>query len=514
MNRLQLFLALRKHRSLAEERAIDLERNKVAKWLIRVGEAFVVIYLLLGAIGFALAANDCRTLSAIEFLFCLSPFIILLDFFIRFIGQQTPSQIIKPYILLPIPKYTCIDFFIIGQMLNLSNLAWFVMIVPYCIMSVLFGYGFLPCVGILFVFWLMELCVSQFYLIVRTLINDTLLWWALPTGVILMALLPGCHFENTACIASDFSSFYDIGDFCLFYSGIGTGIESGNAWPYAVLIALTAVLFFINRKVQYGHIRAELSHTEKVVTVSRTDRLNFLDRLGETGIYLGLEIKTNLRNKNPRKSLIMGIGIIVLFSLIIIFTDVYDAYYMANFWCLYDFTIFGAMTLVGIMCYEGNFIDGLMVRRENILQILRAKYLFNCLMLLLPFILLLPTVISGKWSLLMVTSYGVFTAGFQFFLFFQLAVTNRTTRPLNTKFISKSGMENSSWQFIVEMFCLFVPVIFVSVIQALFNETIAYIVMLVIGVVFIATHRLWLRNIYNRFMKRRYGNMAGFRASR
>ncbi len=75
-------------------------------------------------------------------------------------------------------------------------------------------------------------------------------------------------------------------------------------------------------------------------------------------------------------------------------------------------------------------------------------------------------------------------------------------------------MENSSWQFIVEMFCLFIPVIFVSVIQALFNGTVAYIIMLAIGLVFIATHRLWLRNIYNRFMKRRYKNMAGFRASR
>ncbi len=514
MNRLELFRTLRKHRSLAEKRAIDLEKNKAAKWIIYLAEAFVAIYLLMGALGLAFAANECRTMSAIEFLFCLTPFIMLVDFFIRFIGQQTPSQIIKPYILLPIPKYTCIDFFILGQMLSVSNFAWFVMIVPYCIMSVLFGYGFLPCVGILFTFWVIELCVSQFYLIVRTLINDTLLWWALPIGVILIASLPGCHFENIGSIAGDFGSFYDFGDLCLFYGGIGAGIEGGRVWPYAVFTALTTVLFFINRKVQFGHIKAELSHTEKIVTVSRTDRLKFLNRLGETGIYLGLEIKTNLRNKNPRKSLIMGIGIIILFSLIIIFTDVYDSFYMANFWCLYDFTIFGAMTLVGIMCYEGNFIDGLMVRRENILQILRAKYLFNCLMLLLPFILLLPTVISGKWSLLMVVSYGVFTAGFQFFLFFQLAVTNRTTRPLNTKFISKNGMENSSWQFIVEMFCLFIPVIFVSVIQALFNGTVAYIIMLAIGLVFIATHRLWLRNIYNRFMKRRYKNMAGFRASR
>ncbi len=514
MNRLELFGALRKHRKLSEERAVDLEKNKAAKWAVRIAEAFFAIYMLLGAICFAMVANGLRTLSTIEFLFCLLPFVVLIDFFSRFIAQQTPAQIVKPYVLLPVPKYTCVDFFIFGQMLNLSNLAWFVMIVPYCLMSVLFGYGFMSCVGILFVFWVIELCVSQFYLITRTLINDTLLWWAMPIGVILVALLPGCHFGNSALLFSNPGEFFDFGDFCRFYGSIGTGIECGRVWPYVVVVAIATVLFFINRKVQFGHIKAELSHVEKTVTVSGTDKLGFLNRLGELGLYLGLEIKTNLRNKNPRKSLIMSVCIVCVFSLIVIFTDVYDAYYMTNFWCLYDFIIFGAMTLVGIMGYEGNFIDGLMVRRENILQILRAKYLFNCIMLLLPFILLLPTVISGKWSLLMVVSYGVFTAGFQFFLFFQLAVTNRTTRPLNTKFISKNGMENSSWQVMVELFGLLVPVIFVSVIQAVFSDTAAYIIMLVIGIAFIATHRLWLRNIYDRFMKRRYRNMDGFRASR
>ena len=514
MNLLELFKTLRKHRKLSEDRSVDLEKNKAAKWIVGVAGAITIVYLMLGAVCMSMIANETTTLSTIEFLFCAAPFIMTFDFFFRFMAQQTPSQIVKPYILLPIPKYTCVDFFMLGQMLNLSNLIWFVLIIPYCLMSVLFSFGFWPCIGILFIFWVIELCVSQFYIIVRTLINDTLLWWAMPICIFLIALLPGCHFEYASCIFSDFWKFYDFEDFCRFYGGMGTAVENGKAWPYLLVVAMTALLFFINRKIQFSHIKTELSRVEKTITVSGTNKLKFLDRLGELGLYLGLEIKTNWRNKNPRKSLIMGIVIICIFSLVIIFTDVYDEYYMANFWCLYDYTIFGAMTIVGIMCYEGNFIDGLMVRRENILQILRAKYWFNCLILLLPFLLLLPTVISGKWSLLMVISYGVFTAGFQFFLFFQLAVTNRVTRPLNTKFISKNGMENSYWQLVVEMFCLLVPVAFASFIQAIFGDTTTYIIMMVIGIAFIATHRLWLRNIYNRLMKKRYRNMEGFRASR
>ncbi|WP_347171549.1 DUF5687 family protein, partial [Phocaeicola dorei] len=42
----------------------------------------------------------------------------------------------------------------------------------------------------------------------------------------------------------------------------------------------------------------------------------------------------------------------------------------------------------------------------------------------------------------------------------------------------------------------------------------ACIIMMIIGLLLIATHNIWIKNIYNRFMKRRYENMEGFRDSR
>jgi len=515
MNKLWLFKELRRHRKLAEKRQFDLEKNKAAKWVIYVVAGMMVVYLIMFAIIFAMAANTMRTMSTVEFLVGLMPFMMVLDFFFRFTAQQTPSQIIKPYVLLPMPRYTCIDFFLGGQMLNSSNLIWFFMIVPYCLMSVTFSFGFWVTIGILFFFWVLELCVSQYYLIVRTLLNDTLVWWILPICTIVLIALPGIQWEHIQDILSlNFNKVYDFEDLFRSYAQFGRSIEEGSILPYLSVLGVLAVLVLVNRKIQYAHVMTELSRVEKVVKIKNANSLRFLDRLGELGTYLGLEIKTSLRNKNPRKSLIMGISIVVVFSLVIIFTDVYDNAYMGNFWCMYNYTIFGAMTLVKIMCNEGNYIDGLMVRKENILQILRAKYVFNVGILILPFLLMMPTVISGKWSFLMVFSYGVFTAGFQFFLLFQLAVSNRSAQPLNTKFISKNGMENSAWQVVIEMICLFVPVIFASIIQALFGDTWAFCIMLAIGIVFVATHRLWLRNIYNRFMKRRYKNLEGFRASR
>jgi hypothetical protein len=46
------------------------------------------------------------------------------------------------------------------------------------------------------------------------------------------------------------------------------------------------------------------------------------------------------------------------------------------------------------------------------------------------------------------------------------------------------------------------------------GETLTNIILSLIGLAFIATHKYWIRNVYNRFMIRRYKNMEGFRDSR
>ncbi len=92
------------------------------------------------------------------------------------------------------------------------------------------------------------------------------------------------------------------------------------------------------------------------------------------------------------------------------------------------------------MSYEGNFIECLMVRKENIRSLLEAKYYFYSVVLVLSLLLMLPTVFTGKYSLLMLVSLMIFTAGPLFCLLMQLAVTNKQTLPLNTKLTKKSGL--------------------------------------------------------------------------
>ena len=505
MNRFQIFKELRKHRKLAEKRAINFEQNKMAKWLIWILGLMVIGYLIFFAVIFAMVANDSSSTTALELIFGMMPFVLLIDFFIRFMAQQTPAQLVKPYILLPIPKNVCIDSFVLTSLFSTGNLVWFAMLVPYALMSVVFSYGFWAAIGMLVCYYLFILANSQWYSIVRTLINNSLRWWILPICVYALMALPVIIKGGSE---KGWDSFFD------FYSSIGTAIEQGSILPYLIALALLLVLAFINRRLQIINVWREISRVEKTTHLKSVSRFAFLDQYGEIGQYIQLEIKTIMRNKNPRKGFIFATAIVLMFSLLISFTTAYDSQFMTNFWCIYNYAIYGAMMILKVMCNEGNYIDCLMVRRENILKLLRAKYIFYSVLLFLPFLLMLTTVFSGKWSILMLVSYGVFTAGFQYFLLFQMAVYNKQTVPLNTKFLSKNGMENNYYQLVVEMAAFFLPLPLIMLMQAVLGNTVAYLTMLVIGIAFIATSPMWMRNIYTRMMKRKYILLEGFRASR
>ena len=499
MKKLQLFKELRKHRKLAEKRAFNFEQNKAAKYIIGFVYAAMMIYLVFFAIIFAMGANESHSMTSVEFIMAMSPFILTIDFFIRFMAQQTPAQIVKPYILLPIPKYTCIDSFILTSLFNWGNMIWFVMFIPYALMSVVFSHGIWVTLGFLFCYYLLILINSQWYAIIRAYINDHLLWWIVPIIVYFLMFLPA--------ILKGWKYMFKL------YASIGTAISDGSVLPYIILLAILSLLIYINRKVQFIHIWNELAKTEKTKTYT-SKHYAFLERKGEVGQYIQLEIKSTIRNKNVRKGFIFATAIVLLISILIAFTDAYDTKFMTNFWCIYNYVVYGAMLLVRVMCNEGNYIDCLMVRRENILKLLRAKYIFYCVILLLPFVLMLPTVFAGKWSIFMLISYAIFTAGFQYFILMQMAVYNKQTTPLNTKFISKSGMENNYFQILAEMVAFFLPMILVSILQGTLSDNISYTVMFVIGLIFIITHPIWLRNIYNRMMKKKYELLDGFRASR
>ena len=180
--------------------------------------------------------------------------------------------------------------------------------------------------------------------------------------------------------------------------------------------------------------------------------------------------------------------------------------------CVYCFSCIGVMTLTVIMCAEGNYIDGLMSRKESILSLLKAKYYFNCALMLVPLLISLFPIVKGKMTVIDALGCMFFTSGMVMPFLFQLAAYNDSTINLNQR-LTKGGHSTKA-QMLFSSVALFLPMLVMYALVSFWDEQTASLTMMVIGIVGTALHPLWLRNIYGRFMKRRHAIMDGFRNSR
>lgn len=187
MNRLQLIKILHKHLKLSEKRSLAWEQNKIAKYSIYIVSGIVIAYLVFIAIMLSLIINDSESVLAYEFMYGIAPFILSIDFLSRFAFQQTPSQLVKPYSLLPISRYACIDCFLVNTVISSYNFLWFALYIPFALMSILFSEGLIVSLGFLTGLWLFSVINSQWYLLVRSLVNKNMAWWILP--IIVYALI-------------------------------------------------------------------------------------------------------------------------------------------------------------------------------------------------------------------------------------------------------------------------------------------------------------------------------------
>ena len=497
MNKLQLFFLLRKNTKLSEKRHPMFEANQYGKFFGYLFAGFFVIYFIgIGTFLGWLAAKE----DVPEMIFFVMFFLLIFDFGGRFATQQTPLMLVKPYLLTPISKFSAIECFLVSQVLDLGNLVWMTLFLPYAFIVWCGGLTGWATIGMLCLLHLMIIINSQWYLLVRTLVNQNMLWWALPAvvygGMILpLIFLPDSIIDPVFDTVGDFISDYFL-----------------TWWTFLCLLGVFAVLFCINRHLQMHLIYNEVSKKENT-KMKHVSEFSVLNRFGQIGEYLKLEIKSTMRNKAIRSRFIQGMCFISFFSLAIAFGDIYQGSFARNFLCLYAFVFFGAVNLTKVMCPEGNYIDLLMVHEENILTLLRAKYYYYCAILILPLILQLIPVIMGQFSILMILAYMFTATGPIYCMLFQLAVINKDTLPLNDKITGKNQMENK-WQGILSAVTMFLPVMMVFAIEAIFDSTTAYWIMIIIGLAFTVSEPYWMRNIYQRMMRRRYANLEGFHTTR
>lgn len=497
MTRYQLYKLIRRNDSLKDERHPMLEKNRFMKMLaIFMFLYYAAIMVLMGVMlpmGFRGMYNG---VSAFHVMDGLVLYLLMTDFWMRFMLQETPAQRGRPYALLPIRRSFLMHVYLFNSVFSLGNLFWGFLLVPFGLLAVMPLLGWCALLRWLLAWWLLFIINGFCYLYVRTLISRHILWVLLPAAI---------HAALLFIMLWPEENILDIPLTEMMYQ-----LTLGNVLYYLAIAALLAILYWANYRLQMTMVYNEVAQKEEV-EMKHTTEMSYLNRYGALGEYLKLEMKMRMRNKTIRLQFLTLLGMMILLSGMLYFTDIYDNGFMKSFICLYDYVGLGMTMLISIMCHEGNYIDGLMSRRESILQLLYAKFYFNSVILLLPFCLLIPLMIIGKISVWMNLGYLFFTAGVLYPICFQMAVYNKETLPLNQKLTGKQG----NWvQQVVSIAMLFLPIGVEKVFTLLLGNPWGFVMLAVLGIVGLSLHQWWLRNIYDRFMLRRHVNMEGFRASR
>ena len=496
---MNLYKIIKQNQKLAEKRNPAFETNRFAKFLMYFMIVYwVALFLFFGVMLPFMFEDIVPNMEPYHIMNQGILYVMVADFLIRFMAQPSVSQEIKPYLLMPVKRRKLISILLLKSGLDKYNFIWFFVYVPFAFLTIIRFYGFGGMFLYLIGMWLIFVFNNYWYLLCKLLLGERTIWLLLP--VCAFGALGACEFLIDGLPISRFTM------------DLGEGFIEGNPLSFLFVIACIRALFFINMKLQLRMIYNEISKKEDT-KIKRVSEYKFLDKYGEVGEYIRLEIKLITRNKTVKTQFRMGIIVMLAFSIVLAFTDVYDGTNMKSFICLYNYAVLPIMTLGQVMCFEGNYIDGLMSRKESIFNLLRAKYYLTSLIIVVPFIVMMLPISEGKITLLSAIAYLIFVMGFVFFMLLQLAVYNTRSLPLNANLMK--GNKSGNWiQGLVTSFAFFLPFMIDSILTALFPKEVGNIILIIIGLGFIATHNLWIKNIYKRFMKCRYKNMEEFRASR
>lgn len=494
---MNLFLELRRHGKLADKRNPMYEKSRFAKFWIYLMIAFWAGYLIFFGTSFAFAFEG-EAKEAYHILNAGLLFVLALDFLTRLPFQKTPTQEVKPYMLLPIKRSRLIDILLIRSGMDTYNLFWLFFFVPFAILTVARFYGVTGVITYILGIWLLMLINNYWFLLCRTLMSERFLWLLLPVGVY--------GAIAAAMFIPEHSPVFE------FSTTVGEGFIQADPLTFIGTVAVIALLYLTDRMVISHMVYNEINKVEETtVQVKHVSEYRFLERYGQVAEYMRLELKLLLRNKICKRALYSAGGVVVMFSAMIAFTDIHQEN-MRNFWVMYNYTLFGILFLSTIMGYEGNYIDGLMSRKESIYALLQAKYAIYTAGQLFPLLLMLPAAIMGKISFMGLISWFLFIPGFVYFCMFQMAVYNNKTTDLNNKMTQRNvgtGMQN-----LISFAAFGVPLLMLFVLDFFFEKATTEWIFTIIGLIFITTSRFWLKNVYQRFIKRRYVNMEGFRNSR
>ena len=416
-----------------------------------------------------------------------------IDFLARLQMQELPTLAVVPYLHLNIPRSKLVNFLNIRALFSAFNIIPLLVFFPFCILIISDDYGVFACIMYLLVIF--SLMIFNNY--------AALYFKRISAG-------------NAKIVLAGFFLLVTLG-LLEYFKVLSIAILSNSVFHYIalqpafglVIIILAVAMFMINAQYLNNNLYIEelKSSTGKK---SGTD-YPFLDRFGEAGTLVALEIKLILRNKRPRATVSKGL-IFLFYGILLYKKDVIDN---NQFWML----LFPAIFMTGNMIilygqfmfgWQGAEFDGMLANKTNISTFFRAKFL------LLTISSTLLTIITSLYGLMSWKILAVQLAAYFYNIGIgTVIVLYFATR--NSKYIDLKKGASFNWQgvgatsMIMSIPLLLSPYVIYIPLTAIGNPYWGLAGIAILGIAGFFTREFWLTFLVKEFNKRKYTIAEGFR---
>jgi len=417
-------------------------------------------------------------------------FLFVADIILKFFVKSYKQADVLPYLTLPISRKKIYTLSFLEELLSQWNFIWVVFLTPFFFRTVYPANGLASTLLLIFSVYFSSVAISFVMRYINMLTGRKSF-----LHIFLLLLLAACFGYVAYYIASASQLIINID---LFFSQYKIEV-------FIVLILLFLglyVLFLISCKREIYL----LSNNREEFTI--TFNIRWFDQFSINGEIMKLCFREIIRSQLKRM-----VFYVILLSIVglYLFNDHEGYFQMRCLIILLPIILLGRIYGENTFDVESTFFDKLMVSPQGTpYLILKSKYLI-CVIHAAFNMIIYMTVFFNRTPILLWLSTFSFGCGVLLFLSFQNVAYN------NQRFDILGSIRKISDYTFLAIFLLFLMVLptgfLLVTIAGLTSETTVEWIMLITGIIGMATNPFWLKNIYNRFLTRKYQNMNSFRGN-
>ncbi len=418
-----------------------------------------------------------------------------IDLIVRQLMQKLPTVSFKPLLLMNIRRKTIANYLMVRSLLSLFNLLPFFLFVPSFLKLVIPATGAFEATA-----WFL----SMVTLVLSSHFLGIYLKWRFNEAeygfFILLAALAGLFAIN----------YYGIVDLS---GGMGKLLDLILANPILFIASLILPVAFYFLNIRFLLSRMFINTLGSKKKEEKIRDYSWLDRMGETGRFIALELKLIWRNKRPRSVAMMTV--IMLSYGLLVYKDQHGQPPPEFIFIL------GGIILVGMFsvsygqffpAWHSNYFSMLMCQRLTMKQFLRSFYMLVtvvsviCYFLTLPYALLYPKVIYTHLAILL------YNLGVNIPIMFFIGLYSKKRLDLNqSSVMNYQGVGASQW--IAGLPMMLGPIGLFYLISLAFGSIGGYIGLGVIGLIGILLNPIIIDFFSKQYRKQKHQLIRNYKNS-